>query len=134
MYGYANPEQHRKPPGDAQGIPPHSQGGRVASGIEALEAQKNTKEQELHKLQLEPSSLFEGFDRAGRSSSVLRPEEKIALFLELFIAMLPSVALIENMQRSSRGTAWWSSTSATTCRPSPLKRSSRHARRGKFLV
>ena len=52
--------------------------------IEALEAQKSAKEQELSKLQLEPSSLFEGFDRADRSSSALRPEEKIALFLELF--------------------------------------------------
>ena len=52
--------------------------------IEALEAQKNAKEQELSKLQLEPSSLFEGFDRVDRSSSALRPEEKIALFLELF--------------------------------------------------
>jgi len=52
--------------------------------IEALEAQTNAKEQELIKLQPEPSSLFEGFDRAGRSSAALRSEEKIALFLELF--------------------------------------------------
>ena len=52
--------------------------------IEALDAQKSAKEQELIKLQLEPSSLFEGSDRADRSSPALRPEEKIALFLELF--------------------------------------------------
>ena len=57
---------------------------KLRQEIEALEAQKNAKEQELTKLQLEPSSLFEGFDRADRSSPTLRPEEKIALFLELF--------------------------------------------------
>src|ERR1035441_974672 len=57
---------------------------KLRQEIEALDAQKNAKEQELIKLQLERSSLFEGFDRADRSSPALRPEEKIALFLELF--------------------------------------------------
>jgi len=52
--------------------------------IEALEAQKSAKEQELSQLQLEPNSLFDIVSRADRSSTVLRPEEKIALFLELF--------------------------------------------------
>src|ERR1017187_5117324 len=61
-----------------------AKGSKLRQEIEALDAQKNAKEQELIKLQLEPSSLFEGFDRADRSSPALRPEEKIALFLELF--------------------------------------------------
>jgi hypothetical protein len=61
--------------------------------IEALDAQKNAKEQELIKLQLEPSSLFEGFDRADRSSPALRPEEKIAgldLASDLCIPLVPA--------------------------------------------
>jgi len=57
---------------------------RLRLEIEALETQKNAKEQELRQLQIEPESLFDGVGRGGLSSTVLRPEEKIALFLNLF--------------------------------------------------
>jgi superfamily II DNA or RNA helicase len=52
--------------------------------IAAIEAQKSEKEQELRQLQEEPESLLDFISRANRPSAVLRPEEKIALFLELF--------------------------------------------------
>jgi superfamily II DNA or RNA helicase len=52
--------------------------------IEAIEAQKSAKERELRQLQNEPRSLLDIVSRADRSSTVLRPEEKVALFLELF--------------------------------------------------
>jgi hypothetical protein len=52
--------------------------------IAAIEAQKSEKEQELRQLQEEPESLLDFISRANRPSAVLRPEEKIALFLKLF--------------------------------------------------
>jgi hypothetical protein len=52
--------------------------------IAALEAQKSAKEQELRQLQDEPKLLLDFSRGTDRSSVALRPEDKIALFLELF--------------------------------------------------
>ena len=52
--------------------------------IATLEAQKGAKEQELRQLQDEPKLLLDFLGRSDVSSLVLRPEEKIALFLALF--------------------------------------------------
>ena len=56
--------------------------------IAMLEAQKSEKEQELRQLQEEPKPLLDFGSRSGPSLAVLRPEEKIALFFELFGARL----------------------------------------------
>jgi hypothetical protein len=52
--------------------------------IEALEAQKNAKEQELHQLRGEEPALLDFNTRAQRPAAIMQPEAKIALFLELF--------------------------------------------------
>jgi len=52
--------------------------------MKALEAKMHAIEQELHRLQDEPRSLFNFGSHADSSSAILRPEEKIAFFLELF--------------------------------------------------
>lgn len=52
--------------------------------IAMLEAQKSEKEQELRQLQEEPKPLLDFGSRSVPSLAVLRPEEKIALFLDLF--------------------------------------------------
>jgi hypothetical protein len=57
---------------------------RLRQEIEALETQTNAKEQELRQLQIESDSLFDGVGLGGLSSTVPLPEEKIALFLNLF--------------------------------------------------
>src|SRR5665213_64953 len=52
--------------------------------IAVLDAQKSEKEQELRQLQEEPKSLLDFASRSDRPLAALRPEEKIALFLDLF--------------------------------------------------
>ena len=52
--------------------------------IETLEGQKRATEEELRKLQSGPRSLFDAAGRADHPATMLNPEEKIALFLELF--------------------------------------------------
>jgi superfamily II DNA or RNA helicase len=52
--------------------------------MNALETKMHAIEQELHRLQDEPRSLFDFGSHTNSSSAKLRPEEKIAVFLELF--------------------------------------------------
>jgi superfamily II DNA or RNA helicase len=72
--------------------------------IEALEIQKSAKEKELRQLQDAPTPLLGlGADSAVRSTN-LRPEEKVALFLDLFGARRDVYAkLWENNASGKKG-------------------------------
>jgi len=52
--------------------------------IDALEAERRVAEKELQQLQHSPEPELDLAERARNGSAILRPEEKISLFLRLF--------------------------------------------------
>ncbi len=72
--------------------------------IDALGAQRQAKERDLQRLTSEPKSLLDLFSQGARPQAVLRPAEKIALFLELFGARRDVYAKFwENLSLGKKG-------------------------------